>query len=236
MVFTDDEVKRALAFGILHPTIDENGKITPVYARAVPQEDTEGVALANNIIKKYGAHSPNLVKTLAIGTDAAVKDLFVGNGVRCFFGKTECKLIEEVTSQVVCQERKAVSAILDCLQKYKFENLEGLFIDKQILYMAGISPKMLKSIPDENLVNAILSADFGQKLFGDRISLIERFPRIIAVGLGDRVFKFKGNWEQLNGKVVNRHWLVQEKLYVADEALYKYVMDYNKVNFGSIQG
>lgn len=237
-------MKRAVCY----PTIEIKGETIPVYGFTTERRDLLPVgnhARYDKAVSKHGTQSPNFVRAIRIGTDAVIKTMFDGTEVRGSFGFEGSRKIDELTAQVKTKEREAVPRLLSCMLHPKMNNLEELYIDKQILIIAGMNVGALEEMNNAALVKAVKNSHFTLKLLGVEDELIRVFPRLATVVLGNRtitVNMFKGNWEVVGQneetenkgqlRIANRHWMVEEKTYLKDEQLYRYVMEYNKKNFG----
>lgn len=245
---SDFEIKTLVKQVVCFPTLDIRGETIPVYAytkEAEPEHVTSNKGRYQKAVNKYGEYSPNCVRSIAIGTDAVVKTMFDGTDVRKTFGYDGARKLDELTAQVKTKKREAVPRLLSCLLHPKYNNLEELYIDKQVLIIAGMSVDALEEMTNDALIRAVTNTQFCRKLFGCEEELTKIFPRIATLALGQRTITanmFKGNWEVVGNtsggqlRIANKHWVVEEKTYIKDEQLYRYVRKYMEKNFSEQKG
>lgn len=227
------------------PVIEVDGELVSVYARHPENENVAEYTKTKafeNAIKRYGLHSPNEVKAIRIGTDGVIKTYFSGEEFRYSFGREGQRIIEELTYEIVSKNRDSIKGLLSCMLKNKMSNIEEIYIDKAILLIAGMKMQQLLQMDINDLIRAVDSAQFNSRLFGGDKALYCEFKRLGVLALGEKVItvkEYRGNWEVISsadeesGKAIaNRHWVVQDKTYLADNKLYKHVTEYNKRYFG----
>lgn len=188
-------------------------------------------------VKKFGNHSPNEVQAIRIGTDAVVKNYFDGSEYRWTFGREGKKLVEETIYLIGNKQMGSLRGLLAGMITPKMSNLEEIYIDGGILRIAGMNVKGLAGLQGQELVGAINSKKFCERLFGISENTYRLFGRLKVVALGDKVATvqdFKGNWRASRNKktgeveLFNPSWVVEDKLYAKDNELYKFVRNYYK--------
>ena len=222
------------------PSVKVDGVTVPVYELHEECENKPEYYNSTEFqraIKRYGAHSPNMVKAIIIGSDAVVKTYFTGEELRYSFGREGRRILTDTAYMVAARRLNSIKGLLSNMLDYKMYNIEEIYVDKAILTIGGMNLSQLDESNERALVANLLSEKFNQRLFGGDKILTEEFKRLKVISLGDRVLtvkQFKGYWElgeQLidgSRELLNRHWVVEDKVYKADNDLYNFVTEYNR--------
>lgn len=241
MNWKDSDIKRILKKCVYFPTMEIDDVSIPLY------KYTEQFIRDSGMIDEYtkaankkAKYSPNCVKAIILANDGCVKILHDGTEIMSKFSNDGWRTLEEANMDIIMGKRKGIQGILDFALLEKMNNLEEIYVSKQILMLSGLKMKLLDGMTPEALTELVVSTEFAQRLFGTDVPITEEFRRIATIGIGDinvTLNNFKGNWELVLGAdnkpvLANRNWVVQEKIYIYDEKLYRYVSKYMKDKFG----
>lgn len=242
MTIDEANVKRIISGVINSPTVGVaiNGKIieVPCYKRYADYKAAPEYTQTKKFLdacEKSNVKSPNMVQSISIGSNGAVKSMFSKGIYLATYSRADARYLETATINVA-KTGMCMTGIFSAMLKNKMNNVELLDIDSMYVTMALGNYKDFACSSTEQIIRIVNSREFGYALFGEMATLVELFPRLVGIQLGKIKLgpnNINSNWIVLgNTKAIKcDKWTVQEKVYEADEGLYKHVSKYMKENF-----